>query len=348
MVECHEMALLIRDYRKTENKPLLAVGMGPHGQLSRVINPITFVTHPRIPSASAPGQLTLAEVQQCQHLLGQIPKRLFYIFGNNISHSLSPTIHNTAFAELGLPHHYSIYETPEINNDVVELMTSPNFGGASVTFPHKLQVQPHLQSLSASAQALGAVNTIVVNSTPAGRQLRGDNTDWLGIRNCIKNSGVELQGNHATVLGSGGAARAACFALQNLGYGRINVVNRTTENAERLAKVFPATQFDIQESLSASPPTSLIVACIPADDLSPSDIPDHIFAEGGGVVIEMAYRPVVTALMEVASKRSGWKVTGGVDVLREQGYAQFQLWTGRRAPVKVIEASIRDALASKS
>jgi shikimate-5-dehydrogenase len=281
------------------------------------------------------------KLQQSQPLNEQISKKLFYIFGHNISHSLSPTIHNAAFAELGLPHYYSIYQTPSIDDSVAELIKRPDFGGASVTFPHKLQVQPLLQSLSPSAQALGAVNTIVVETTSAGQQLRGDNTDWLGIRNCIKNSGVEQKGDHATILGSGGAARAACFALQNLGYARINLINRTAANAERLAKDFPAVKFNILESLAASPPTHIIVACIPADDLSPSDIPEHIFGEGGGVLIEMAYRPVVTALMQVASKHSGWKVVGGIDVLKQQAYAQFQLWTGEPAPVKVIEAALQ-------
>lgn len=87
----------------------------------------------------------------------------FYIIGNNISHSLSPTIHNVAFAHYGLAHHYSIPQTPNIVDDsVLFLIHRPEFGGASVTYPHKLAIQPLLHSLSPAAIAVGAVNTVIV------------------------------------------------------------------------------------------------------------------------------------------------------------------------------------------
>lgn len=337
--DCHELALFVRNHRKRSKKPIVAVGMGAAGQLSRVTSPISLVTHPLMPFPSAPGQLSLAQVNQCLHLTGQLPKRQFVILGNDILHSLSPTIHNAAFAELGLPHHYSIHQTPQIDESVRKLLQNPEFGGASVTYPHKLSIRPMLDSISESAMKLGAVNTIIVEVGTKGRKLKGDNTDWIGIKRCIQAG--NLRGyQHALVIGAGGAARAAVFALQHLGVRRVTLVNRTRDRAERLAADFPSLTFEIHESLAKALAADVIVSCIPADHVKDEDIPSPIFAAGQGLLIEMAYRPPVTALMKVATRQAGWTVKNGVDVLKEQAYAQFELWTGRRAPVLAIQGAL--------
>ena len=320
--------------------------MGPAGQLSRIISPISFVTHPLIPATSAPGQISLAQVNHAKHLMGQLPKRNFYIYGNNISHSLSPTIHNTAFAELGLPHHYSIHETLRIDDTVRDLMQKPQFGGASVTFPHKLNIQPLLDSVSDASTKLGAVNTIIVVDAKSGRTLRGDNTDWIGISRCIQGSGL-TKFDVGLVIGAGGAARAAVYAYRQLGVQRIGLVNRTRSTAERLVADFSPLKIDIYESLVEAPAANVIVSCIPADNVSEADIPEHIFARSAGVVIEMSYRPPVSALMWVASRQPGWKVEDGVAVLKEQAYCQFEMWTGRRAPVIAIREALDKRNAAK-
>ncbi|KAL6248621.1 hypothetical protein RBB50_004876 [Rhinocladiella similis] len=345
--DCYELALLQRKYRTQSSKPIISVSMGQAGQLSRIISPISFVTHPLIPAPSAPGQISLAQVNHAKHLMGQLPKRNFYIFGNNISHSLSPTIHNTAFAELGLPHHYSIHETPCIDDTVRDLMQSPQFGGASVTFPHKLNIQPLLDSVSDASTRLGAVNTVIVESdAKSGRSLRGENTDWIGILRCIQGSGLTKL-DVGLVIGAGGAARAAVFAYRQLGVRRICLVNRTRSTAERLVADFSPLEIDIYESLVEAPTADVIVSCIPADDVTEADIPEHIFARGSGVVIEMSYRPPVSALMRVASRQPGWKVEDGVAVLKEQAYCQFEMWTGRRAPVLAIREALDKRNAAK-
>ncbi|KPI43254.1 Pentafunctional AROM polypeptide [Cyphellophora attinorum] len=266
----------------------------------------------------------------------------FFIFGNNIAHSLSPTIHNAAFAHYGFPHHYSIHETTNIDASNRKLLNSPDFGGASITFPHKLSVQPLLQSISPSATSMGAVNTIIVRHTDDGvRQLHGDNTDWLGIRNCIARHHSSTP-KSAVVIGAGGAARAAVFAISHLGLRHVTIVNRSRATAQSLADSFPEMQFTICEALQEVKPADLIVGCIPADDVREEDIPSQMFMESGGRVVEMSYRPPVSALMSVARKRPGWTVFGGVDVLKEQAYAQFEIWTGRPAPVNIIQKALAE------
>jgi len=271
--------------------------------------------------------------------MAQQPERNFYILGNNISHSLSPTIHNAAFAELGLPYHYRIHQTPQLDATVRRMLHDPRFGGASVTFPHKLSIMPLLDSLSISASTLGAVNTVIVKNTASGQQLIGDNTDWLGILNCIKSHGPR-RCETAIVIGAGGAARAAVYALQILGAAHLAIVNRTKSTAQRLAADFPQSHIDVFDSLVRAPAAQIIIGCIPADEVEEDDIPSEMFAEGAGLVIEMAYRPPVTALMHVAARQQGWTVLGGVDVLKEQAYAQFSLWTGRSAPVPAIQEAL--------
>jgi shikimate 5-dehydrogenase len=148
------------------------------------------------------------------------------------------------------------------------------------------------------------------------------------------------------VIGAGGAARAAVFALQQLGVRRINLVNRTLSRSKELANDFPAISFSFFTSLQQfTAAANIIVACIPADDIMEDDIPLTLFGdESACVLVEMAYRPKVTALMKAVERFENWKVLQGTDVLKEQAYHQFSLWTGHVAPVSVmIEALERES-----
>lgn len=134
-------------------------------------------------------------------------KRNYFIFGHNISHSLSPALHNAGFQHLDLPYHYSIHETPAVDESIEHIIGMPEFGGASVTFPHKLQIGKLLDSISSSAQKVGAVNTVIAQGAGAERKLHGENTDWIGIKRCIERSSPEeLNSSAGLVLGAGGGS----------------------------------------------------------------------------------------------------------------------------------------------
>lgn len=276
-------------------------------------------------------------------------QRTFYIFGHNISHSLSPRLHNAGFAALGLPYHYRIHESESVDQSVEELINRQDFGGASVTFPHKLQVARLLDTISPKAAQIGAVNTIILKHTTDGRALVGDNTDWLGIKACIQQGEMlEMEKSSALILGAGGAALAACYALQVLGFKHIMLVNRTRGKAEAMASRFSNLTFHIFESLEEfcknGDIPGVVVACVPADDLSEDKIPDDVFARMKvGVLVEMAYRPPKTGMMIVAAKFPGWRIFCGTDVLEQQAYAQFRLWTGSEPPVEVMRKSMVEA-----
>jgi shikimate-5-dehydrogenase len=274
-------------------------------------------------------------------------RRDYFIFGYNIAHSLSPTLHNTGFRELGLPHQFSIHETPAVDETVESIISRPDFGGAAVTFPHKLQIGSLLDSISPSAEKVGAVNTIVARETGGTRTLHGDNTDWIGISRCIERRVTfDLKSSAGLVLGAGGAARAACFALQNLGISDLLIVNRTLSKAEEMAAHFDQTESrcfnNLEEAVrAAKAPVRVIVACVPADDLGKDKIPSELFSSSDtGVLVEMAYRPQVTGMMEAAADHEGWHICRGIDVLEEQAYEQFQMWTGQPAPKAVMRTAM--------
>jgi shikimate-5-dehydrogenase len=275
-------------------------------------------------------------------------KRNYFIFGHNISHSLSPALHNAGFQHLDLPYHYSIHETPAVDESIEHIIGLPEFGGASVTFPHKLQIGKLLDSISPSAQKVGAVNTVIAQGTGTERKLHGENTDWIGIKRCIERSSLkELSSSAGLVLGAGGAARAACYALQKLGVAELLVVNRTLSKAEEMVSLFdrvPTRCFDtLEHAMEAThAPLRVIVACVPADDLTKDKIPSELFSSSeNGVLVEMAYRPQVTGMMESAADNKGWQICRGIDVLEEQAYEQFQMWTGRPAPMEVMRTAMQ-------
>ena len=354
--------LKFREANKS-GKLLMTMNMGAEGQLSRILSPVLGpLTSPLMPTRAAPGQLSFAEVQTGLHLLGRLPAKKFALLGSPIAHSKSPLLHNTGFETLGLPHAYSFLETPTIDASVQAFIRSPDFGGASVTIPHKLDIVPFLDEISPHAQAIGAVNTIIPVTKDGKTTLLGENTDWLGIKELVLNNlSTENEVSElstALVLGAGGTSRAAIYCLHSVGFKTIYLFNRTRENAQKMVDTFPKNyNIVVLTSLDSFPfelPVA-IISTIPATGTSTShlpnpeagvSIPSSIFGRAkGGVVIDMAYKPARTPLLDLVEKEGGanWKGVEGIRMLLEQGYHQFSLWTGRRAPKEIMERKVMAA-----
>ncbi|KAF9808506.1 hypothetical protein IEO21_07861 [Rhodonia placenta] len=340
-----------------DSKPMIGINMGIEGQLSRILNStLSPVSHPLLPTKAAPGQLSFAQIQSALHLIGQSPSQRFYLFGNPIAHSMSPTLHNTAFEILGLPHTYDLLETDSVGEKIRAALASPEFGGASVTIPFKLDIIPLLDSLSPEAEAIGAVNTIVPRrGTDGSLLLYGDNTDWLGIMQCIRSTwpNAALKPDTALVIGAGGTSRAAIYALGRLGVNTVYIYNRTRSSVQALVEAFPGVKVEAIDTLGRWPqggrPPSIVISTVPASattaDLEVKNalyLPSSIFATGSeGVVVDMAYKPAETPLLVLASDvAKRWKRVRGVEVLLEQGYRQFNLWTGRRCPRRAVSERV--------
>ena len=368
----------------SHSTPIIALNMGQQGQLSRIQNPfLTPVTHPLLNLKAAPGQLSAQQIRNALSLHGVIEPKTFHLFGTPISASRSPALHNTLFAETGLPHTYSLHETPTVEA-LRPILSSPSFGGASVTIPHKISVRRYLDDESDAARIIGAVNTLVPisrelpNGTGAlpGKNgnlpngigalpgvakrfsLKGHNTDYLGIISVLEAAGaqrsltpssVPVSGRAGLVIGTGGTSRAAIYALRQMGCSPIWVLGRSFEKVKALIGDFPLGYGIrvVDERVRDNAPV-LTVGTIPAttemdggvrgwveEILSAS--PGRTKGEGGvgkeegegekRILLDMAYKPAVTPLMEKA-KEHGWVTVPGLDVLAAQGVYQFELWTG--------------------
>lgn len=343
--------------------PLIAINMQAAGQLSRIVNPLlTPVTHPALPVPAAPGQMSVRDIHHARHLLGLLPKRHFFLFGTPITHSQSPLIHNTAFELLGLPHVYARHETDSVDASVEALVRADDFGGASVTIPHKLSIMQLLDSVSPDAQVIGAVNTIVPHrdETTGHMALHGENTDWQAIVDLVaRHDGGSTRACTALVIGAGGSARAALYAMHKLGASRILLYNRTFEKAVNLAEQVPV-EWRVEPvdslALAAKAKPNVIVSNVPAQGTSftpgGADIvlPLDLLSSDGGVAIDMAYRPEITPLLTLAQQHHSWHGVRGIEILLAQAFHQFRLWTGLPPPYLDIEttayAAYRAAAAS--
>jgi len=362
---------------KKEQQTLITINMGRSGQMSRILSPVLSpTTHPLLPGPpAAPGQLSFRQIQTVQGLLGQITPKQFWLFGAPIAQSRSPLIHGTGFDILGLEgYRYDKYETCSVTEStILDKIHADDFGGASITIPLKVDIIKHLDQLTPDAQAVGAVNTIIPVSQRDGKvKLLGANTDWEAIKTKIEANlpaqqalGLITPGQlvraAGVVIGAGGTARAAVYALHSLGYEQIYIHNRTRAKAEQVAANFPS-YFGVQviESLGFLCSgqegvwhPSAIISAVPAhatrlasDERSPSEerleIPMGLFDRpGGGVVIEMSYSlGAASPLLRAVADRVDWKCVDGLDILIEQGARQFLLWTGKRLPSGLVSKAV--------
>ena len=335
--------------------PVIAMNMGEIGKMSRVTNGfMTPVSHPVLPAKAAPGQLSAADIRKVLGIVGEIAPRSFFLFGKPISQSRSPALHNTLFNLTGLPHEYGLLETNNAKN-IIDVIRSPSFGGGSVTIPLKLDVMSLIDAIDPAAKTIGAVNTIVPSTDESGKAtLTGHNTDWQGMVLALRNASAHgyagVKAEAGMVVGGGGTARAAIYALKNMGYSPIYLVGRNKSKLTALTHNFSedysicilSSVEDVHRIPEGNQPV-VAIGTIPGNapiDSTMRETLVSIFGVGctaantggvtaenaGKVLLEMAYKPAVTSLMQLASN-SGWKTVPGLEALVGQGIHQFRLWT---------------------
>lgn len=271
----------------------------------------------------------------------------YHIFGQRISQSLSPAIHNAAFSHHGLPHRYDIRECGDID-EVQPLINDVSFGGASVTMPHKLFVSKFCTEQSDSALRIGAINTLVVqdDDDAGGRTIRGENTDWSGLHSIITEK-APPSSSIGLVFGAGGAGRAAIYAMIKANIDRIYICNRTLSKAQNIARDFtdlcPAIHcISNPGDMPESP--DVIIGTIPAEATNEKWF-SHLFQESkGGLCIEMSYKPRLTPLLSVAWRYPGWSTADGLEVLLRQGFEQSRLWVGVAAPEERMRSAVKEVV----
>lgn len=262
--------------------------------------------------------------------------RVYCVLGHPVAHSKGPAMHNAAFSATGVNGIYVAFPVKDIAGGVTGLRAL-DMGGASVTIPHKVDVMKHLDVVDEDALRIGAVNTVDHRD---GR-LIGYNSDWRGAVRALQEK-TSISGKKVMVIGAGGAARAVAYGIAKEN-GRLLIVNRTAESARTLAGEFggksvspaAAGSHDWDILINTTP-----VGMTPADDLSPVPVQ---WLEPGRVVMDIVYNPLTTRLLKDAVGR-GCEIIDGLAMFVYQGACQFEIWTGREAPVAVMRKAVLDAL----
>jgi shikimate dehydrogenase len=274
------------------------------------------------------------------------------IIGHPIGHTLSPAMHTAAFTELGLPFTYGVFDvTEEFLPALIASVRKNNFAGLNVTIPHKQHVIPLLDELTQDARTMGAVNTIVMNSG----KLVGGNTDVDGIEQTLAHFKGRIQNASVVLLGAGGGARAAAYAIaKSFSPGCIRFYNRTTGRAEKIAdefrKIFPKMAFEVahehQQLSGIIAESTLIVNTTPAGmtpNIEALPIPPAIRFSNKQIIFDIIYTPVETAFLRRA-KGDGAVTVNGVEMFVHQGAKAFELWTGKTFPVETARQAVLKAL----
>jgi shikimate dehydrogenase len=278
--------------------------------------------------------------------------KLVGLIGHPVEHSLSPAMHNSAFAALNLNWCYVLLPVlPEQLGEAVAGLRALSFVGANVTVPHKEAVMSHLDHVAPEAQAIGAVNTIVVYE---GRSI-GYNTDWRGFLTALGEGGFDPQGKRAVALGAGGAARAVVYALAQAG-AQVTILNRTPARAQALIRdfspLFPSTSLfalplTLQTLEEQTADAHLLVNTTPVGmwpEVDRSPWPEGLAFPGHLTAFDLVYSPGQTKLLQQA-QQAGAKVVGGLGMLVHQGAVAFELWTGEKAPIEAMYEAASKTLA---
>lgn len=254
------------------------------------------------------------------------------VIGWPVAHSLSPRFQNAGLAAAGLSawRYQPLPIPPQLVEEAVRALPGVGFRGVNVTLPHKERALALADASSSRAREIGAANTLLFG--PDG--VWADNTDAPGLVTALP---WPVAGGSVLVLGAGGVARAAVWALRDAGAAEVRVWNRTARRAEQLAAELGAT------AVREAEPADLLVHCTslglrgePGLDglpLSQSDLRDY------RAVVDFVYRPGGTALT-AAARRNGLPTVDGLQLLLAQGAHSFELFTGVPAPVTVMRAAL--------
>ncbi len=266
------------------------------------------------------------------------------LIGHPVGHSLSPAMHNAAFAADGLDYVYVCLDvSPEDLPAAVKGATALKLRGFNITMPHKQAMVSLVDELDEGARISGAVNTVVIEDGI----LRGHNTDGGGMVMACQESGIELAGRRALILGAGGAAAAIAIAFGNAGLGELHIVNRNVEHALKLRDKLRGAGM---EKVEAHPLDALdrvvswaevVVNTTPLGMKGTDSLPvPSEYVEEGRAFCDAVYRPgTETPLVRLARQR-GARVVSGDRMLLYQGVLAQRLWTGREPNVKVMDRAI--------
>ena len=276
---------------------------------------------------------------------------LIGLFAYPIRHSISPAIHNEAFAYLGLDYAYLAFEVDnDTLKDAIQGLRAMKMPGANLSMPNKAAVIPYLDGLSPAAELCGAVNTIVNKDGI----LTGHITDGTGYMEALKDNGIDVIGKKITIAGSGGAATAIQVQAALDGVAEISIFNikdKFWDNAQATVdKIAEKTNCKVSlhdladlDKLKAEIEDSCLFTNATGMGMKPMEgqtyIPDKSFFRPDLIVTDVIYSPSETKMLKMA-KEAGCKTMNGLGMLLFQGAAAFKLWTGKDMPIEHMKETL--------
>ncbi|KAI0440801.1 NAD(P)-binding protein [Xylaria telfairii] len=295
-----------------------------------------------------------------------MPDRHGYIFGQKIAASMSPQFHQTIFDHLGWRWEQFRLDSASIPN-FLKLLQDPKCFGASITMPNKVAIMEHLDEMSEECRDVGACNTIYFRPQEAGgrRRLYGTNTDVIGVRESfyqnIADPDAAFHDRPAMVIGGGGAARSAVYALCKwMRATKVYLVNRDGAEVDAVMRECDAKGYGDSlvhvatvEQAEALEAPGAVVSCVPdfppwtPEERTARAVIETFFKkERKGAVLEMCYNPTPYTELGAIAQREGWKVILGTEAMIWQGFEQSKLWTNLELKDLPV-AKCKKAIAAK-
>lgn len=338
---------------RPDSTPIVPIAMGEAGKWTRILGPAygspiaysSFV----LGSETAPGQISAADLRDV-YRVKELDRstEIYGVLGTSVAHSVSTYIHNAAFSEHGLNAVYIPFQIRDLSAFFERMVKTGsreidwNIQGFSVTIPFKERVIAELDFLDKTAEAIGAVNTVRF----VDGKLVGLNTDAEGFMKPLKLAFGSLENTEVAVIGSGGAARACIYALKQEG-ARVTIYARNPESASRVADEFECEikQLTTDAGLLAS--SVIAVNATPLGtigDLQNATPISRVQMKNLQIAYDLVYNPYESLFLSEAAK-AGIPSISGIEMLVAQASKQYEFWTGKKAPLRVMSRAALSRLA---
>jgi len=338
--QCDSLAESSRLMKLTRGRRnVVAVPMGEVALPARILalRDGSALSYAPVENSTAPGQVGLEDTKSL-YRPDRITRRtrVYGVIGDPVSHSLSPQMQNAGFQAKRMDAVYLPFRVRDLK-DFLGAIASLRVSGFSVTLPHKEKILRLLDGCDPLASAIGAVNTVVVRG---GGKHYGYNTDYVGVLRALERR-MPLRGSRVLILGAGGVARACAFALAQAD-ASVCVCARRAERAKALAKAVggeAVARAQLKREFFDAIVNATPVGMHPHTGRSPLEAREL----NCRLVFDTIYRPRQTKLLQLAERR-GIETVSGLEMFVVQGTAQWEIWTGERAPVEAMRRAAVRAL----
>jgi 3-dehydroquinate dehydratase / shikimate dehydrogenase len=329
---------------ESDQHALIGLCMGEQGIISRVLgvragSVFTFAAV-SADRKTAPGQVSARELRGIYRIEQlDAATRVYGVAGDPIQHSLSPVIMNTALRRENVNGVYLALHAKTVK-DLIHCVREIPIHGLSITMPYKAAILPYLDNTDTHTAKIGACNTVVRGQDG---KLYGFNTDTAGVVQPLEQR-MALPGAKILVLGAGGAARAAVFGLRERG-AEVWILNRSAAPAQKLARQAKARTIKRADLHKVA--FDVILNATPVGMGNDRDCPLKENEIQARIVFDMVYDPVETRLLQIA-RAKGFAVVAGIEMFVHQAARQFEIWSGKPAPVDEMLRAVTVALEERA